>query len=132
MDLREEVWRKKDFLLVREGWVRDQPDTVNPHKSMGPDGMYPRVLKELADVAKSLSIIFENHGEQERCPVTGEKPVTPILKGQEEGSGKLLVSQPRLLPWKVNGTDYSGGSSEIKATVGYKKRNGKINLFPLK
>lgn len=131
MDLREEVWRKKDYPLVREDWVRDQPGTVNPHKSMGPDGMYPRVLKELADVAKSLPIIFENHGEQERCPVTGEKPVTPILKGQEGGPGKLLVSQPQLLPWNDIRTDHSGGSSAIKATVGYKKRNGKINQFPL-
>lgn len=53
-----------------------------------------------------------------------------ILRGQERGPGKLLVSQPRLPHWKSNGTDPFGGpegSSAIKVTVVYKKRNGEIS-----
>jgi len=33
------------------------------HKSMGPNEMHPRVLKELADVVtKLLSVVLESHG----------------------------------------------------------------------
>lgn len=47
-------------------WVRDhfiQPDIK---KSMDPDGMHPKGLRELLDIfARSFSIIFNCHSRQE-------------------------------------------------------------------
>jgi len=60
---------------------------VEEDKSIGPDGIYPRVLRELAEeLAKPLSIIYQQSW------LTGEVPddwriasVTPIYKqGQKE------------------------------------------------
>lgn len=54
----------------------DRLDKPNTHKSMGPDGRHPRVLRELAGVvALPFSIIFEYHGEQERCLMVGGRPM---------------------------------------------------------
>lgn len=50
--------------LFVEGWVRDKLGRLSTHKVYRPDGMHPCVLKELTNVAKPVSIIFEkNHRE---------------------------------------------------------------------
>ncbi|KAK4820953.1 hypothetical protein QYF61_008740 [Mycteria americana] len=70
--------------------VSDLLHHLDTHKSMGPDEIHPRVLKELADVlTKPLSIIYQQSW------LTGEVPadwrlanVTPIFKkGRKEDPG---------------------------------------------
>ncbi|KFP08233.1 RNA-directed DNA polymerase from mobile element jockey, partial [Calypte anna] len=84
--------------------VRDQLSNLDIHKSMGPDGMHPRVLRELAEViARPLSIIFS------KSWVTGEVPedwrianVTPVYKkGKKEDRGNYKPVSLTSIPGKV-------------------------------
>jgi len=71
---------------------------------MGPDGIHPRGLKELAEEpAKPLSIIYQQSW------LTGEGPdgwriasVTPIYKkGQKENPGNYRPVSPTSVPGKI-------------------------------
>jgi len=44
------VCSKEDVPLVEEDEVRQYLSNLDIHKSMGPDGMNPQVLREVADV----------------------------------------------------------------------------------
>ncbi|KAK0674966.1 LIN1 transcriptase, partial [Pygoscelis papua] len=77
-------------IIQEEAVVNDLLRHLDAHKSMGPDGIHPRVLRELAEeLAKPLSIIYQQSW------LTGEVPddwrlanVTPIYKkGQKEDPG---------------------------------------------
>ena len=59
LEVRDRIWRKEDFPVVKVDMVKDHLGKPNTHKSMGPDGMHSWMLTELAEViARSLSIIF--------------------------------------------------------------------------
>ncbi|KFQ42980.1 hypothetical protein N333_07736, partial [Nestor notabilis] len=76
--------------IVGEDQVRDHLKNLNVHKSMGPDEIPPRVLKELVnEVARPLSIIFERSWQSGEVPDDWKKGnVTPILKkGKVEDPG---------------------------------------------
>ena len=89
---------------IQEETVRDLLLQLDCHKSMGPDEIHPRVLRELAEViAEPLSIIYQ-------CSLlTGEVPevwrlasVTPIYKkGCREDPGNYRPVSLTLVPGKV-------------------------------
>ncbi|KAK4810787.1 hypothetical protein QYF61_008759 [Mycteria americana] len=70
--------------------VSDLLHHLDTHKSMGPDEIHPRVLKELADVlTKPLSIIYQQSWLTGKVPVDWRLAnVTPIYKkGRKEDPG---------------------------------------------
>ncbi|KAK4819814.1 hypothetical protein QYF61_011833 [Mycteria americana] len=62
---------------------------LDTHKSMGPDGIQPRVLRELTEVlTKPLSIIYQQSWLTREVPVDWRLPnMTPSYKGQKEDPG---------------------------------------------
>ncbi|KAF4801337.1 hypothetical protein TURU_035479 [Turdus rufiventris] len=85
-DVREQI----GLPVIQEEAVRELLRSLDVHKSMGPDGIHPKVMRELADeLAKPLSIIYQ------QLWLTGEVPddwklanMTPIhKKGGKEDPG---------------------------------------------
>ncbi len=85
---------------------------MDDYKSMGPDGLHPRVLRELVDVvAKPLSIIFQQSWLTRDVPVDWKLAnVMPIFKkGQKDDPGSYrpisLTSVPgKVMEWIISGT----------------------------
>ncbi|KFV82583.1 hypothetical protein N308_13438, partial [Struthio camelus australis] len=90
--------------LVKEDQVRDRLGRPDSHKSMGPDGMHPQVLRELADIiARPLSIILERSWRTGEGPQDWEKAnVTPVFKkGKKEDPGNYRPVRLTSIPGKV-------------------------------
>ncbi|NXM61588.1 RTXE polymerase, partial [Illadopsis cleaveri] len=90
--------------IIQEEAVRELLKCLDIHKSMGPDGIHPRVMRELADeLAKPLSTIYQQSW------LTGEVPddwklanVTPIhKKGAKEDPGNYRPVSLTSVPGKV-------------------------------
>uniref|UniRef100_A0A8B9EMY0 Reverse transcriptase domain-containing protein n=1 Tax=Anser cygnoides TaxID=8845 RepID=A0A8B9EMY0_ANSCY len=93
-----------DKLPTHPERVQDLLLHLDPYKSTGPDGIHPRVLRELADIiAGPLSIIFQ------RCWESGEVPVewklanvVPIFKkGRKEDPGNYRPVSLTSVPGKI-------------------------------
>ncbi|KFP30659.1 RNA-directed DNA polymerase from mobile element jockey, partial [Colius striatus] len=90
-------------------WVEEEEVKVllaklNIHKSIGPDVIHPRVLKELANVvAKPLSIIFEQSWRTGHVPEDWRKAnVTPVFKkGRKDDPGNYRPVSLTSIPGKV-------------------------------
>ncbi|KFV81194.1 RNA-directed DNA polymerase from mobile element jockey, partial [Struthio camelus australis] len=90
--------------LVEEDQDRDLLSKLGIHKSKGPDGMHPRVLRDLADViARPLSIILERSWRSGEVPEDWKKAnVTPSSKkGKEEEPGNYRPVSLTSIPGKL-------------------------------
>ncbi|GAB0207248.1 mitochondrial enolase superfamily member 1 [Grus japonensis] len=84
--------------------VRDQLYQLNVHKSMVPDGIHPRVLKELVDVMEgSLSIIYQRSWESGEVPADWKLAnVIPIYKkGMREDPGNYRPVSLTSVPGQI-------------------------------
>ncbi|KAF1410082.1 hypothetical protein FQV24_0007536, partial [Spheniscus mendiculus] len=100
--------------IIQEEAVNDLLCHLDAHKSMGPDGIHPRVLRELAEeLAKPLSIIYQQSccqlGLNHDTWLTGEvlddwrlANVTPIYKkGRKEDPGNYRPVSLTSVPGKI-------------------------------
>ncbi|KFO81376.1 Putative 115 kDa protein in type-1 retrotransposable element R1DM, partial [Cuculus canorus] len=90
--------------MIQEEAVRDLLAQLDTHKSMGLDGIHPRVLKEQADVlSKPLSVIFQQSWLTGEVPLDWRLPdVVPIYKkGCREDPGNYRPVSLTSVPGKV-------------------------------
>ena len=62
--------------------MKEGLEYLNPHKSPGPDGLHPRVLKELSnEISKPLAIIMQKSLDEHTLPQNWKDAhVSPIFK----------------------------------------------------
>ncbi|KFV67120.1 hypothetical protein N307_07265, partial [Dryobates pubescens] len=89
---------------VSEDKVCDHLRILKIYKSMGPDEIQYRVLKELSDVvARPLSMVFDKSCQSGEVPGDWKKgSITPIFKkGRKDNSGNYQPVSLTSMPGKI-------------------------------
>ncbi|PKU49523.1 rna-directed dna polymerase from mobile element jockey-like [Limosa lapponica baueri] len=81
-ELAVRVGEQNEAPVIQREVVRDLLQNLDTNKSMGPDGIHPRILRELGEVlAEPLSIIYQHSRQAGEVPADWHLAnVTPIHK----------------------------------------------------
>ena len=102
LEVREGVRNKRP--IIQEEAVNELLCHLGTYKSMRPDGIHPRVLREqVEELAKPLSIIYQQSWLTGKVPDDGQiTSVTPIYKkGRKEDPGNYSLVSLTLVPGKI-------------------------------
>uniref|UniRef100_K7F0W4 Reverse transcriptase domain-containing protein n=1 Tax=Pelodiscus sinensis TaxID=13735 RepID=K7F0W4_PELSI len=97
-------WDEDGQPVVGKEQVRNYLEKLNVHKSMGPDLVHPRVLRELVNViVEPLAIIFEKSWRSGEIPDNWIKAnVVPIFKkGKKDDPGNYRPVSLTSVPGKI-------------------------------